>query len=78
MFIRKTIKTDRKTGIEYISYQLVEAFRSELGQRQKILLTIGSDLDLNSSDRKNLAIYKALRLGLKPIKTEKTIVKSKM
>lgn len=55
MFIRKTIKTDRRTGKIYHSYQLVEAYRSAAGPRQKILLTVGSDLDLDSSERKDLA-----------------------
>ena len=55
MFIRETIKTDRTTGKKYTSYQLVESIRTELGPRQKILITIASDTALASSERKDLA-----------------------
>lgn len=55
MFIRETTKIDKKTGKEYISYQLVEAYRSSSGPRQKILLTVGSDLKLTQSERKDLS-----------------------
>jgi transposase len=55
MFIRNTKKIDKKTGKNYFSYQLVEAYRTDLGPRQKILLTIGSDLSLNVLETKELA-----------------------
>ena len=55
MFIRETIKIDRKTGKKYTSYQLVESIRTEQGPRQKILITIASDTILDSSEKKDLA-----------------------
>lgn len=55
MFIRKTIKKDQKTKREYLSYQLVESFRTEKGPRQRILLTVGHDIDLSQEERKLLA-----------------------
>lgn len=55
MFIRETTKTDRKTGKKYTSYQLVESIRTELGPRQKILITIASDTVLDASEKKDLA-----------------------
>lgn len=55
MFIRKTLKTEPKTGKKYFSYQLVESYRSPSGPRQQILLTIGSEIDLDDSNRKLLA-----------------------
>lgn len=55
MFIRKTLKHDKKTGVIYASYQLVEAYRTSSGPRQRILLTIGSEVDLDQVDLKELA-----------------------
>lgn len=55
MFIRETIKFDRTTGKKYSSYQLVESFRTPSGPRQKILLTVGVDVNLTISERKELA-----------------------
>jgi transposase len=55
MFIRETIKTEKKTGKKYTSYQLVESIRTELGPRQKILVTIASDTVLDSLEKKDLA-----------------------
>lgn len=55
MFIRETIKTDRKTGKKYTSYQLVESIRTANGPRQKILITIGSETPLDPSEKKDLA-----------------------
>ena len=55
MFIRETSKIDKKTGKKYTSYQLVEAIRTEHGPRQKILLTIGSNVILSPNERKDLA-----------------------
>lgn len=55
MFIRETTKTDRKTGKKYTSYQLVESIRTAQGPRQKILITIGSEISLDSCEKKDLA-----------------------
>ena len=55
MFIRSTFKKNKKTGKKYNSYQLVESFRTSSGPRQKIITTIGSDIDLNAEERKELA-----------------------
>lgn len=55
MFIRETTKTDRKTGKKYTSYQLVESIRTPQGPRQKILITIGSEISLDSFEKKDLA-----------------------
>ena len=55
MFIRKTRILNRKTKKTYFNYQLVEAFRTERGPRQRILLNLGADLDLNKEDCKLLA-----------------------
>ena len=55
MFIRNTTKLDRKTGNKYTSYQLVEAYRTKSGPRQKILLTVSSDVILSPIERKELA-----------------------
>jgi transposase len=55
MFIRKTSKKDPETGKKYFSYQLVEAYRTERGPRQRILLNLGSDLNLSDLDRNKLS-----------------------
>ena len=55
MFIRETTKTDRKTGKKYTSYQLVESIRTAQGPRQKILITIVSEISLDSCEKKDLA-----------------------
>lgn len=55
MFIRETTKMDRKTGKKYTSYQLVESIRTVQGPRQKILITIGSRISLDSCEKKDLA-----------------------
>ncbi len=55
MFIRETSKIDKKTNRKYLSYQLVEAFRTAKGPRQRILLTIGSEVILSAIERKELA-----------------------
>ncbi len=55
MFIRKTCKTDKKTGKQYFSYQLMESFRSERGPRQRLILNLGSDLLIEDDERKLLA-----------------------
>lgn len=55
MFIRETTKIDTKTGKKYCSYQLVESYRTISGPRQKILLTVGADINLNAREKKELA-----------------------
>ncbi len=55
MFIRKSCKTDHKTGKKYYSYQLMESFRTERGPRQRLLLNLGSDLQIEDDERKLLA-----------------------
>ena len=66
MFIRKTFKTDRKTGRKYYSYQLMESFRTERGPRQRLLLNLGSKLPLKEEERKLLANrIEELQTGIK-------------
>ena len=55
MFIRKTHILNRATKKSYWNFQLVESIRTERGPRQRILLNLGSDLDLNDQERKELA-----------------------
>ncbi len=55
MFIRKTRKKDRITGNEYFIFQLVESYRTERGPRQRILLNLGTDLDLTKEEQKLFA-----------------------
>lgn len=55
MFIRKTRKIDLVTKKPYFSFQLIESVRTERGPRQRILLNLGSDLDLDAAQFKELA-----------------------
>lgn len=55
MFIRKTIIINRENKKEYFNFQLVESYRTERGPRQRILLNLGTDLDLNKQECKALA-----------------------
>jgi len=55
MFIRETTKNDKKTDKKYTSYQLVESIRTQKGPRQKILITISSDITLDVFEKKDLA-----------------------
>ena len=55
MFIRKTRKTAPDTKKAYFSFQLVESVRTERGPRQRILLNLGADLDLDPKECKLLA-----------------------
>lgn len=55
MFIRKTLKIDRRSKKEYHQYQLVESVRTDRGPRQHLLLNLGVDLDILDNDRKQLA-----------------------
>lgn len=55
MFIRLTTKKDKNTNKIYNNYQLVESYRTPKGPRQRIILTVGSQLNLDKNDRKILA-----------------------
>lgn len=55
MFIRKTRKKDKKTKKDYYSFQLIESVRTERGPRQRILLHLGSNLDLTKEECSQLA-----------------------
>lgn len=55
MFIKKTLKTDRKSGKTYFAYHLVESVRTEKGPRQRTLLYMGSDIKLPEGEHKLLA-----------------------
>ena len=48
MFIREVKTTNKKTGVTYSKYQLVESYRSEKGPRQRIVLTL-TELDLDKA-----------------------------
>lgn len=55
MFIKKTLKTDRKSGKAYSAYHLVESTRTAKGPRQRTLLYLGSQIALSEGDHKLLA-----------------------
>jgi transposase len=55
MFIKKTIKTDPKSGKTYSTYHLVESVRTEKGPRQRTLLYMGSEIELPEGEHKLLA-----------------------
>ena len=55
MFIKKTLKTDPKTGKTYCAYHLVESVRTEKGPRQRTLLYMGPQIELPEGDHKLLA-----------------------
>ena len=55
MFIRKTRKLDPVTKKPYFSFQLIESIRTERGPRQRILLNLGSSLELDIEQLKELA-----------------------
>jgi hypothetical protein len=55
MFIKKTSKTDLKTGRRYSAYHLVESVRTEKGPRQRVLLYMGAEIDIPEGDHKLLA-----------------------
>lgn len=55
MFIRKTKKIDPKSKKPYFVYQLVESFRTARGPRQRILLSLGSEIGVADEDLKLLA-----------------------
>ena len=55
MFIKKTLKTDPKSGKSYSAYHLVESVRTEKGPRQRTLLYMGSEIELPEGEHKLLA-----------------------
>jgi transposase len=55
MFIRKTRILNRETKKYYFNFQLVESLRTERGPRQRILLNLGADLNLDPQECKILA-----------------------
>lgn len=55
MFIKKTLKTDPKSGKTYSAYHLVESFRTEKGPRQRTLLYMGSEIELPEGEHQLLA-----------------------
>lgn len=62
MFIRESRTTNRKTGASYTSYKLVEAYRSEQGPRQRVILSL-PELHLPKSEWRKLAIALEARIG---------------
>lgn len=55
MYIRKTIKVDRKSGKTYAAFHLVESVRTERGPRQRVLLYMGAELNLPEEQHPLLA-----------------------
>lgn len=55
MFIKKTHKTDPKSGKSYSAYHLVESVRTEKGPRQRTLLYMGSEIELAEGEHKLLS-----------------------
>src|SRR5450830_37797 len=54
MFIREYKTINKKTGTVYIKHQLVEAYRSQQGPRQRIVMNLGN-IDLPTSEWRRLA-----------------------
>ena len=54
MFIKKTLKTDPKSGKTYSAYHLVESVRTEKGPRQRTLLYMGAEIELLEGEHKLL------------------------
>lgn len=55
MFIKKSLKTDFKSGKTYCAYHLVESVRTEKGPRQRTLLYMGSEIELAEGEHMLLA-----------------------
>lgn len=55
MYIRKARKKDPKSGKSYFAYHLIEAVRTDRGPRQRVLLYMGSQIDLPEGEHKLLA-----------------------
>ena len=54
MFIREYKTINKKTGTVYIKHQLVEAYRTESGPRQRIVMNPGK-IDMTTSEWRRLA-----------------------
>jgi transposase len=68
MFIKKTLKTDSKSGKTYFAYHLVESVRTEKGPRQRTLLYMGSEITLSEGEHKLLAqCIEGIIVGEKPL-----------
>ena len=55
MYIRKTTHKNRKNGRSYFTYKLVESIRTERGPRQRMILNLGTELDLPQEEWSDLA-----------------------
>ena len=55
MYIKKTKKTDSRTGKSYFAYSLIESPRTDKGPRQRVLLSLGTDLAIPEGELKMLA-----------------------
>ncbi len=55
MFIRKTTHTNNKNGQAVTTYKLIESVRTERGPRQRTVLNLGSDFNLDPEQWKELA-----------------------
>lgn len=55
MYIRKTVKMDRKSGKTYAAFHLVESVRTERGPRQRVLLYMGAEINLPEEQHSLLA-----------------------
>jgi hypothetical protein len=55
MFIKKSSKVDPKSRKSYTAYYLIESVRTNKGPRQKILLYMGSEINLPEEEHKILA-----------------------
>ncbi len=68
MFIKKTLKTDPKSGKTYSAYHLVESVRTEKGPRQRTLLYMGSEIELPEGEHKLLAqCIEGIIVGERPL-----------
>ena len=68
MFIRKTRLVNPKTQTIYYNFQLIESVRTERGPRQRILLNLGTHLDISDEERKPLANrIEELLSGIQPL-----------
>lgn len=55
MYIKKTLKVDPKSKKKYAAFHLVESTRTERGPRQRVLLYMGSEINLPEGEHKLLA-----------------------
>jgi transposase len=67
MYIRKTLKIDRKNGKTYSAFHLVESVRTDRGPRQRVLLYMGAEINAIPSED-----------GLTTIAIEWKVIKEKM